>query len=55
MSRLFFPRTPYEAAWRVAKYVQDFGGLGKYNWAEAVGRVLVESLDDAAELGKRSI
>ena len=26
--------------------MQDFAGLGKYNWAEVVWRVLVESLDE---------
>ena len=46
MSVLFFPKTPYGAAWGVEKYVQDFAGLGKYNWAEVVWRVLVESLDE---------
>ena len=46
MSGLFFLRTPYGAAWGVDKYVEDVVGLGKYNWAEAVWRVLVESLDE---------
>ena len=36
MSGLFFLRTPYRAAWGVEKYVEDVGGLGKYNWVEAV-------------------
>jgi len=46
MSGLFFPTTPYGVAWGVEKYVEDVGSLGKYNWAEAVWRVLVESLDE---------
>jgi len=46
MSGLFFPRTPYGVAWGVEKYVEDVASLGKYNFAEAVWRVLVESLDE---------
>ena len=52
MSGLFFPRTPYGAEWGVEKYVQDVGGLGKYNWTKAVWGVLVEFGRDAAEVGK---
>ena len=46
MSGLFFPRTPYVLAWGVQKYVKDVGGLGQYSYAEALWRVLVESLEE---------
>jgi len=56
MSGLFFPRTPYGAAWGVEKYVHDVTGLGKYNWAEAVWRVVVESLDEMQQkLGRGDV
>lgn len=46
MSGLFFPHTPYGAAWGVQKYVEDVRGLSQCSWAEAVWRVLVESLEE---------
>jgi len=56
MSGLIFSRTPYGAAWGVEKYVHDVTGLAKYNWAKAVWRVLVKSLDEIQQkLARRDV
>ena len=44
--RIVFSKDTVRSSMGVEKYVEDVGGLGKYNWAEAVWGVLVESLDE---------
>ena len=44
--RIIFSKDTVQSSMGVKKYVQDVAGLGKYNWAEAVWWVLVESLDE---------
>ena len=39
--RLSFSKDTVWSSMGVEKYVEDVAGLGKYNWAEAVWRVLV--------------
>jgi len=43
--RLIFSKDTVWSSMGVENYVQDVAGLGKYNWAEVVWRVLVELLD----------
>ncbi|KAJ8434758.1 hypothetical protein Cgig2_019683 [Carnegiea gigantea] len=40
LSGVLFPRTPYEAA------CEDIEGMGQYNWAKAVWRVVVDTIED---------
>ena len=46
LSGVLFPRTPYGAAWNLLQYVEDIDRMGEYAWAEAVWRVLVETIED---------
>ena len=46
LSGVLFPRTPYGAAWTLLQYVEDMNAMGEYAWAEAVWRVLVETIED---------
>ncbi|KAJ8430715.1 LOW QUALITY PROTEIN: hypothetical protein Cgig2_000280 [Carnegiea gigantea] len=46
LSGVFFPRTPYGAAWSLLYYVDDVDGMGQYVWAEAIWQVVVESIED---------
>jgi len=43
---VLFLRTPYGAAWNLLQYVEDIDRMGEYAWAEAVWRVLVETIED---------
>ncbi|KAJ8429867.1 hypothetical protein Cgig2_010647 [Carnegiea gigantea] len=38
LSGLFFPRTPYSAAWSLKRYADDVQHLGEYTWSEAIWR-----------------
>ncbi|KAJ8420616.1 hypothetical protein Cgig2_023143 [Carnegiea gigantea] len=46
LSGVLFPRTLYGAAWSMMQYVEDIEGMGQYNWAEAVWRVIGETIED---------
>lgn len=46
LSGVLFPRTPYGASWGMLYYVEDIEGMGQYNWAEAVWRVVAEMIED---------
>ena len=46
LSGVLFPRTPYGAAWSLLHYVADINTMREYAWAEAVWRVLVETIED---------
>ncbi|KAJ8452610.1 hypothetical protein Cgig2_004946 [Carnegiea gigantea] len=46
VSGVFFPRTPYGAAWSLLHYVDDVDCMGQYAWAEAIWEVVVESIED---------
>ena len=46
LSGALFPRTPYGAAWGMLHYVEDIDGMSQYNWAEAVWRVVMETIED---------
>ncbi|KAJ8420361.1 hypothetical protein Cgig2_023217 [Carnegiea gigantea] len=46
VSGVFFPRTPYGAAWSLLHYVDDVDCIGQYAWAEAIWEVVVESIKD---------
>ncbi|KAJ8428681.1 LOW QUALITY PROTEIN: hypothetical protein Cgig2_006355 [Carnegiea gigantea] len=46
LSGMFFPRTPYGAAWSLIQYANDVEGIGQYAWAEAIWRVVVDTIED---------
>jgi len=46
LSGVLFPCTPYGAEWNLLQYVEDIDTMGEYAWAEAVWRVLVETIED---------
>jgi len=46
LSGLLFPRAVYKAAWELQRYANDVRRIGRYAWAEAVWRYMVQSLDD---------
>jgi len=46
LSGVFFPRTPYGAAWSLLRYVDDVDGMGQYAWVEAIWQMVVESIED---------
>jgi len=46
LSGVLFLRTPYGAAWSLLHYVEDMNAMREYAWAEAVWRVLVETIED---------
>jgi len=45
-SGVLFPRTPYGAAWNVLQYVEEIDTSGEYAWAEAMWRMVVETIED---------
>jgi len=46
LSGVLFPCKPYGATWNLLQYVEDIDTMGEYAWAEAVWRVLVETIED---------
>ncbi|KAJ8421573.1 hypothetical protein Cgig2_028557 [Carnegiea gigantea] len=46
MSGVLFPGAPYGVAWGMLQYVEDIQRIGEYNWAEAVWRVVVNTIED---------
>ena len=46
LSGVLHPCTPYGAAWTLLHYVEDMNEIREYAWAEAVWRVLVETIED---------
>jgi len=46
LSGVLFPRTSYRAVWSMLHYVEDVDEMAGYAWAEAVWRVLVETMED---------
>jgi len=36
LSGVFFPHTPYEAAWTLLRYVDDVASMGQYAWEKAI-------------------
>ncbi|KAJ8437549.1 hypothetical protein Cgig2_017902 [Carnegiea gigantea] len=46
ISGVLFPRTPYGATWGMLHYTENIEQMGQYNWAEAVWRVVVETIED---------
>jgi len=46
LSGVLFPRMLYGASWSLLHYVEDIQGTGSYDWAEAVRRAVVETIED---------